>query len=125
MKLIHIVILYGVLHKCNSFSNKSLSKVIFDPIALDDPNVVSVTYVGRSAIECASMVLQQPDMWKLVCRTNTGDCLVSNKTFPANYDDESGGGGYNCFTTEKPLIDVGEYKYTVFPYLIRWWLGCR
>lgn len=88
------------------FNGKVFRKVIKDPanLQLDTTNV---TYPGRSLMQCASETLRQPELWKLFCLNNVGDCLLVDIVIPAYYDDKSGGGGYKCYTSEEPFIDRG------------------
>ena len=92
----------------STISNLIGYKIVINPSDLQMPSVLNATYPPMSNIECSSIVLNS-SVWMMFCIIPDGSCLVSNATYPANYNDTMfQQSGYNCYATEPPLINPGR-----------------
>lgn len=80
-------------------------KIVVDPSDLFHANMTTDVYHDLSLIQCATVANTQPELWRVFCLTLDGNCLLSNASFPPNYDDSTQGDA-TCYTTNEPLINI-------------------
>ena len=92
------------------------SEIVVNPSDLQMTNILNEIYQSMSIIECSSIVLSSP-AWNMFCIIPNGSCLISNATYPANYNETMfQQSGYNCYTTQPPLISPGRSYFDYFKF---------